>query len=99
MATAVSTPRKSLLFEFISWSSCLALRLRERCDCTPLQPSWSDSVTDEQHYLQMPLKNAFIAKEKWSAMFVGVSFPTLGCWEITRRYDDDELTFVIWVTK
>ena len=47
----------------------------------------------------MPLKNAFIAKEKWSAMFVGVSFPKLGCWEITRRYDDDELTFVIWVTK
>ncbi|MBV8051874.1 MAG: hypothetical protein JOZ80_11835 [Acidobacteriaceae bacterium] len=32
-------------------------------------------------------------------MLTGINFPTLGCWEITGRYKDDELTFVIWVTK
>jgi hypothetical protein len=29
----------------------------------------------------------------------GINFPTLGCWEITGRYEDDELTFVILVAK
>lgn len=29
----------------------------------------------------------------------GINFPTRGCWEITGRYDDDELTFVILVAK
>jgi len=27
----------------------------------------------------------------------GINFPTLGCWEITAHYKDDELTFVVWV--
>ncbi|MFZ0421072.1 MAG: hypothetical protein WAM04_23430 [Candidatus Sulfotelmatobacter sp.] len=31
-------------------------------------------------------------------MLVGINFPTVGCWEITGRYGDDTLTFVIWVT-
>jgi hypothetical protein len=31
-------------------------------------------------------------------MLVGINFPTVGCWEITGRYGDDELTFVVWVT-
>lgn len=34
-----------------------------------------------------------------ACMMVGIDFPTLGCWEITGRYEDDELTFVVWVTK
>jgi hypothetical protein len=29
----------------------------------------------------------------------GINFPTLGCWEITGRYENDELTFVVWVTE
>jgi hypothetical protein len=29
----------------------------------------------------------------------GIDFPTLGCWEITGHYEDDELTFIVWVTK
>jgi hypothetical protein len=33
------------------------------------------------------------------SMMVGMNFPTLGCWEITGRYADDELTFVVWVGK
>ena len=31
------------------------------------------------------------------AMLVGVDFPTLGCWEITGQYNDQELSFVVWV--
>ena len=27
----------------------------------------------------------------------GVNFPTLGCWQVTGRYEQDELTFVIWI--
>jgi hypothetical protein len=27
----------------------------------------------------------------------GVNFPTLGCWEVTGGFDQDELTFVIWL--
>jgi hypothetical protein len=30
-------------------------------------------------------------------MMVGMDIPTPGCWEITGRYEDDELTFVVWV--
>lgn len=34
-----------------------------------------------------------------SFIVTGVNFPTLGCWEITGRYKDDEVTFVVWVAK
>ena len=34
-----------------------------------------------------------------AAMVVGINFPTLGCWEITGRYGDDTLTFVVWLAK
>lgn len=32
-------------------------------------------------------------------MVVGINFPTLGCWQITGRYEDDVLTFVVWVSE
>jgi hypothetical protein len=32
-----------------------------------------------------------------SAMLVGVDLPTLGCWKITGKYSDSELSFVVWV--
>jgi len=32
-----------------------------------------------------------------SAMLAGVDFPTLGCWKITGKYQDAELSFVVWV--
>jgi hypothetical protein len=32
-----------------------------------------------------------------SAMLVGVDLPTLGCWKITGKYADAELSFVVWV--
>jgi hypothetical protein len=40
--------------------------------------------------------NAF-AEDIQSAMLVGVDFPALGCWEITGRYADAQLRFVVWV--
>ena len=34
----------------------------------------------------------------WKAfMLGGISFPTPGCWEITGRYEDAEVQFVVWV--
>jgi len=32
-----------------------------------------------------------------SAMLVGVDVPTLGCWKVTGKYKDAELSFVVWV--
>ncbi|MDQ3707095.1 MAG: hypothetical protein M3437_18095 [Chloroflexota bacterium] len=40
--------------------------------------------------------NAY-AEDIGSAMLVGVSFPTPGCWEITGKTPDPELSFVVWV--
>jgi hypothetical protein len=40
--------------------------------------------------------NAF-APDIQSAMLVGIDLPTDGCWEITGRYRDTELSFVVWV--
>jgi hypothetical protein len=38
-----------------------------------------------------------LADDIGSAMMVGVDFPTLGCWEISGRYQEAELSFVVWV--
>jgi hypothetical protein len=32
-----------------------------------------------------------------SFMLVGIGIPTPGCWEITARYADAELAYVVWV--
>ena len=40
--------------------------------------------------------NAF-ASDIGSAMLVGVDLPTLGCWKITGKYADAEVSFVVWV--
>ena len=32
-----------------------------------------------------------------SFMTAGVAIPTPGCWQITARFDEDELTFVVWI--
>ena len=37
------------------------------------------------------------ASDIGSAMLVGVDIPTLGCWKITGKYADTELSFVVWV--
>jgi hypothetical protein len=39
----------------------------------------------------------------WTAddqfLMTGINFPTIGCWEITGHYEDDALTFVVWVSE
>ncbi len=30
-------------------------------------------------------------------IMTGLNFPAIGCWEITGRFESDELTFVIWI--
>jgi len=40
--------------------------------------------------------NAF-ASDIGSAMLVGIDLPTLGCWKITGKYGNAELSFVVWV--
>jgi hypothetical protein len=37
------------------------------------------------------------ASDIGSAMLVGVDIPTLGCWKITGKYSNTELSFVVWV--
>ena len=32
-----------------------------------------------------------------SFFVAGINFPTTGCWEITGRSENDEVTFVVWV--
>jgi hypothetical protein len=29
----------------------------------------------------------------------GIDFPTTGCWQISAHYENEELTFVVWVAK
>jgi len=37
-------------------------------------------------------------EEDWKAFLVGgINFPTPGCWEVSGRYENDELKFVVWV--
>ena len=37
-------------------------------------------------------------EEDWKAFLVGgINFPATGCWEVSARYENDELTFVVWV--
>jgi hypothetical protein len=59
-------------------------------------------VTGERLDAEAPLlaaskaTNAY-ASDIGSAMLVGVDFPTPGCWKITGKYQDAELSFVVWV--
>ena len=39
-------------------------------------------------------------REDWKSFLVGgIDFPTPGCWEISARYEDNELTYVVWAAK
>jgi len=37
------------------------------------------------------------ASDIGSAMLTGVDMPTLGCWKITGKYGEVELSFIVWV--
>jgi hypothetical protein len=40
--------------------------------------------------------NAY-ANDIGSAMLTGVNFSTAGCWKVTGKYKDAELSFVVWI--
>ena len=50
-----------------------------------------------------PLQTDGPGTGSWTAddqfLVTGINFPTVGCWEVTGRYGNDELTFVVWVGK
>jgi len=51
--------------------------------------------------LAPPLQTDGPGVPSWTAddqfFMTGINFPTTGCWEITGRYEDVKLTFVVWV--
>ena len=48
-----------------------------------------------------PLQTDGPGTPSWTAddqfFMTGINFPTTGCWEITARYEDVKLTFIVWV--
>ncbi len=53
----------------------------------------------------LPLQLAEHASHGWTDdpdhpfIVVGINIPALGCWKITGRFKDAELSFVVWVTE
>jgi hypothetical protein len=51
--------------------------------------------------LAPPLQTDGPGTPSWTAddefFMTGINFPTTGCWEITGRYEDVTLTFVVWI--
>jgi hypothetical protein len=35
--------------------------------------------------------------EESQQVIVNIRFPTSGCWRVTARYEDQEITFTVWV--
>jgi hypothetical protein len=58
----------------------------KRLDATapPLEANTSNGWTDDRLH---------------PFMVTGIDMPTIGCWKITARYEDAELSFVVWVTQ
>jgi hypothetical protein len=43
--------------------------------------------------------NGAYSSDMGSAMMMGAAIPTDGCWKITGKYKDAELSFVVWVVE
>jgi hypothetical protein len=44
--------------------------------------------------------NSSYREQDWEAFLVGgINFSTPGCWEIVGRYDNGEVTYVVWVVQ
>jgi hypothetical protein len=56
-----------------------------------------ERLDDQAPPLNASTANGSYAADMGSAMMMGVDFPTLGCWKITGKYKDAELSFVVWV--
>ena len=68
-------------------------------DEEPLPPLvvTGERLDGEAPPLNASAANGSYAVDMGSAMMMGVDFPTLGCWKITGKYQNDELSFVVWV--
>jgi len=42
--------------------------------------------------------NSFVPEHQTSAMMNAIEFPSTSCWEISARWHDHALKFVVWVT-
>lgn len=47
--------------------------------------------------LEASSANGSYSDDMGSAMIMGMNIPTLGCWRINGKYEDAELSFVVWV--
>ena len=56
-----------------------------------------ERLDGESQPLDASTANGAYAEEAGSAMTMGVAFPSLGCWKITGKYQDAELSFVVWL--
>lgn len=56
-----------------------------------------ERLDGESPTLNASRANGSYAADMGSAMMMSVDFPTLGCWKITGKYKDAELSFVVWV--
>jgi hypothetical protein len=66
------------------------------------EPEPALTVTGERLDASAPLlntsdANGVYASDMGSAMMAGFDFPTLGCWKITGKYGEAELSFVVWI--
>ena len=49
--------------------------------------------------LQSGVSHGWTNDENHPFITNGINLPALGCWKISGRYEDTELSFVVWVTK
>jgi len=66
------------------------------------EPEPALTMTAERLDAKVPIVSASKAtnahaSDIGSAMLVGIDLPSLGCWKITGKYRDAELSFVVWV--
>jgi hypothetical protein len=61
---------------------------------SPAPPLLSDS-TSPPLLVDEPTSGSWTDND--SFIVAGINFPTTGCWEITGRYETDEVTFIVWL--
>jgi hypothetical protein len=66
------------------------------------EPEPQIAVTAERLDMPAPLFHSSVgtnayASDIGSAMLTGVTFSTEGCWKVTGKYRNAELSFVVWI--
>lgn len=73
-------------------------QIEPKCVHHVLQPRRAQSSVRSRFQRQhgVSATNAYRHDFDWS-MLIGIDIPTIGCWEITGHYEDEEPSFVVWV--